>query len=159
VTSLTIISGDATQPTATRPKIIAHVCNDRGGWGRGFVAAVSRRWTAPEQAYRRWHHADDFGLGAVQLVAVAADLWVANMVAQHGYRTANNPNPIRYPALRSCLTVLAEHAQRLNATVHMPRIGTGLAGGSWELIEPLITATLLAAGVATTVYQLPEPGQ
>ncbi|MEV6001124.1 Appr-1-p processing protein, partial [Streptomyces griseomycini] len=25
-------------------KVIAHVCNDIGGWGKGFVLAVSRRW-------------------------------------------------------------------------------------------------------------------
>jgi hypothetical protein len=40
----------------------------------------------------------------------------------------------------------------LSASVHLPRIGCGLAGGRWELIEPLITATLCARDIATTVY-------
>jgi hypothetical protein len=26
----------------------------------------------------------------------------------------------------------------LRATIHMPRIGCGLAGGKWESVEPLI---------------------
>ena len=40
----------------------------------------------------------------------------------------------------------------LGASVHMPRIGCGLAGGKWERIEPLIERTLLARAVPTTVY-------
>ena len=84
---LRIVKGDATAPQGEGNKIIAHVCNDRGGWGKGFVLAISRRWPEPERTYRQWHRGrvgDDFGLGTVQLVAVQPDLWVANMVAQHG---------------------------------------------------------------------------
>ena len=43
VTPLRIIKGDATRPQASGPKIIAHICNDLGGWGKGFVVAISRR--------------------------------------------------------------------------------------------------------------------
>ena len=34
----------------------------------------------------------------------------------------------------------------------MPRIGCGLAGGKWSVVEPLIEQQLVAAGVAVTVY-------
>ncbi|WP_261986759.1 hypothetical protein [Actinomadura sp. HBU206391] len=53
VEPLRIIKGDATSPQAKGPKIITHVCNDRGGWGKGFVLAISRRWPEPEREYRR----------------------------------------------------------------------------------------------------------
>ncbi|RAJ47078.1 hypothetical protein K353_00279 [Kitasatospora sp. SolWspMP-SS2h] len=43
---------------------------------------------------------------------------------------------------------------RLGASVHMPRIGCGLAGGRWERIEPLVTDRLTARGVPVTVYDL-----
>ena len=92
VTALTIVRGDATSPQAKGPKIIAHICNDLGGWGKGFVVAVSRRWPEPERDYRQWHRdraRNDFGLGAVRLVPVLPGLWVANMVAQHGMRTGS----------------------------------------------------------------------
>jgi hypothetical protein len=36
----------------TRQLGIAHVCNDRGGWGKGFVMAISQRWPQPEMEYR-----------------------------------------------------------------------------------------------------------
>jgi hypothetical protein len=50
---------------------------------------------------------------------------------------------------------LAAKARELNATVHMPRIGCGLAGGTWERIEPLIQRTLIDAGIEAHVYDLP----
>lgn len=76
VVPLRIVRGDATSPQARGPKIIAHICNDLGGWGKGFVLAVSRRWPEPERAYRQWHRersGNDFGLGAVQLIQVRPD--------------------------------------------------------------------------------------
>ncbi|WP_412076980.1 macro domain-containing protein [Streptomyces xanthophaeus] len=152
---LRIIAGDATSPQAKGPKIIAHVCNDLGGWGKGFVLAVSKRWSEPEAAYRAWHRGrsgNDFGLGAVQLVRVQPDVWVANMVGQRGIRTGSGGPPIRYDAVRRCLDALAGHALELGASVHMPRIGCGLAGGRWTRIEPLIADTLGARGVEVTVY-------
>ncbi|UGT44358.1 macro domain-containing protein [Nocardia yamanashiensis] len=155
VETLRIIKGDATCPQAKGPKVIAHVCNDLGGWGKGFVLAVSKRWAEPERAYREWHRGragNDFGLGATQLVQVREDIWVANMVAQRGIRRGSGGVPIRYDAVAQCLSAVAEHAVRLGASVHMPRIGCGLAGGKWERIEPIIADTLSARQVAVTVY-------
>jgi hypothetical protein len=85
--TLRVIKGDATSPQAKGRKIIAHICNDLGGWGKGFVLTISKRWPEPERAYRHWHRdraGNDFGLGATQLVQVRPDTWVANMLAQHG---------------------------------------------------------------------------
>ena len=42
------VIGDATAPEGEGPKVIVHVCNDIGGWGRGFVVALSKRWDKPE---------------------------------------------------------------------------------------------------------------
>ncbi|MEV4004425.1 macro domain-containing protein [Actinomadura sp. NPDC049753] len=152
------VTGDATSPQAKGPKIIAHICNNRGGWGKGFVLAISKRWPEPEAAYRRWHRdraGNDFELGAVQLVQVARDIWVANMIGQHGIKTSRSSGPpIRYDAVRQCLHHLAAHATRLGATIHMPRIGTGLAGGRWERIEPLITSELTDHGIPVTIYDV-----
>ena len=87
MTTITYLKGDATCPQAKGVKIVGHVCNDIGGWGKGFVLAVSRRWAEPEAAYRQWHatgKAGGFGLGAVQYVQVEPYIWVANMVGQRG---------------------------------------------------------------------------
>lgn len=154
--TLTFIRGDATSPHGAGPKIIAHVCNDLGRWGKGFVLAVSKRWPQPEAEYRAWAASDagGFALGAIQLVEVSPRLWVANMVGQHGLRGTPKRPPIRYDAVERCLEQLGEKARELGASVHMPRIGCGLAGGKWEEIEPIVRRTLVDRGVSVVVYDL-----
>lgn len=123
--------------------MIAHICNDRGGWGKGFVLALSKKWPEPEQYYRRWYASKKlFDLGAIQVVEVRPSLWVVNMIAQHGYKAGSNGPPIRYDALKKCLESLNIEAGGFGASIHMPKIGTGLAGGKWELIEPIIQEAL-----------------
>jgi O-acetyl-ADP-ribose deacetylase (regulator of RNase III) len=155
VPPLTIIKGDATSPQAKGRKVIAHVCNDLGGWGKGFVLAISRRWPEPERDFRDWHRhraGNDFGLGATRLVQVTWDTWVANMVGQRGIRRGSGGPPIRYDALERCLATLADQVEGLGASVHMPRIGCGLAGGNWDRVEPLISRTMCVRGIPVTVY-------
>lgn len=149
------VRGDATVPSVKGVKVIAHVCIDLGGWGKGFVLAISRRWPEPEAAYRAWHRdraANDFGLGAVQLVRVEPYAWVANMIGQCGTRTGSKGAPVRYEAIDTALETLAERAGDLGATVHMPRIGCGLAGGEWSRVEPLVEERLIRRGIQATVY-------
>jgi O-acetyl-ADP-ribose deacetylase (regulator of RNase III) len=149
------IRGDATVPSVKGVKMIAHVCNDIGGWGKGFVLALSRRWPDPEAAYRSWHRqraSNDFGLGAVQFIQVEPYVWVANMVGQRGIRTGSKGVPVRYEAIDAALDKVAARAAELGASVHMPRIGCGLAGGKWPRVEPLINERLVKRGIAVTVY-------
>ncbi|MCX4820659.1 macro domain-containing protein [Streptomyces sp. NBC_01142] len=149
------VRGDATAPQGKGVKLIAHVCNDLGGWGKGFVLAISRRWPEPEAAYRRWHRErarNDFGLGAAQFVRAGRYVWVANMVGQRGMRTGSKGVPVRYEAIDAALASVGDKAVELGASVHMPRIGCGLAGGQWSRIEPLISERLTARGISVTVY-------
>ncbi|MGW3160412.1 macro domain-containing protein [Streptomyces sp. NPDC001089] len=155
MSEITYVRGDATVPSAGGVRLIAHVCNDIGGWGRGFVLALSRRWPEPERAYRAWYRDrahNDFGLGAAQFVQVEPSLWVANLIGQRGVRSRGAGVPVRYEAIDTALGRLADRAAGLDASVHMPRIGCGLAGGTWARVEPLVTGRLAARGIAVTVY-------
>jgi len=146
-------TADATQPRGDGPRIIVHICNDGGGWGKGFVVALSKRWPQPEAEYRAWYKSGEgFALGAVQFVNVEDELWVANLVGQRGTRPVKNVPPVRYDAIRDGLAKVASFARERQASVHMPRIGCGLAGGTWDQVEPLIEATFTTRGVAVTVY-------
>ena len=167
------VTGDATRPPAgPGPKIIAHVCNDAGGWGAGFVVALSRRWSEPERAYRAWFKKETtdalhkvtgkFALGESQIVSVqgsmsilgtetAGSVHVLNMVAQEGFGPSKEPR-IRYPALALCLRHLDRFASDLGATVHAPRIGCGLGGGEWERVAALVSRLV---ETRVFVYDLP----
>jgi len=157
--AINYIKGDATAPGGEGNKIIAHVCNDIGNWGRGFVLAISKRWPAPEREFKKWYRSGEiFALGEVIFVQVEKDCWVANMVGQHDIKRkgdrADKFPPIRYEAIEKALSKLAVFANNIKASVHMPRIGVGLAGGTWDKIEPLIIQELAAKGIAVTVYDL-----
>jgi len=148
--------GDATQPVGSGNKIIVHVCNDIGGWGKGFVMAISKRWKGPEQSYRSWFTSkNNFGLGEVQLIQVDPAIWVANLIGQRNIRPdSNGIPPIRYEAVAAGLEKVAQFATENDASVHMPRIGCGLAGGTWEKMEPIIKSALTEKGIKVVVYDL-----
>lgn len=160
------VQGDATRPATSGPVIIAHVCNDAGGWGAGFVLAISKRWKSPESQYRLWSKnklpgAPPFALGEVLFVPVDHNTVIANMIGQHGIRRPSTadlttPPPIRYDAVDCALAQVGEEALRLGASVHMPRIGCGLAGGTWDRIEPPLQTRLCGRGIAVTVYDFPS---
>lgn len=116
-----------------------HVCNDIGGRGRSFVLALSKRWIQPEADYRLWHQdrqRNGFAVRAVQFVRFEPDLWVANL------RREGNEPPIRHEAIEDSLRHVADRAIQIAASVRVPRIGCGLAGGTWDRIEPIIMRTL-----------------
>ncbi len=153
------IKGDATLPMMGEGyKIIAHICNNVGRWGRGFVIPLGQRYPEAKRQYSDWvrialaNATPESLLGKIQVVPVAQDLSIVNMIAQHKIRDINNPTPIKYEALKSCLKQLATLARAKHASVHMPKIGSGLAGGNWSIIRAMINVEL--AGIMVYVYSL-----
>jgi O-acetyl-ADP-ribose deacetylase (regulator of RNase III) len=156
--SIRYVLGDATNPASPGNQIIAHCCNDAGYWNAGFVRALSTRYHQPERDYRRWAQTNapiPFALGQVQFVKVRPGLCVANIIGQHGIRSKSNLRPIRYDALKHGLIRVRHLALAHHASVHMPRLGAGLAGGDWPVIEGIVLDELCAFGVNVTVYDLP----
>jgi len=150
------IFGSALEPIS-KPAIICHICNNVGAWGAGFVIAISRKWDKPEASYRKWYKSGyNWELGNVQFVKVENDIHIANMIAQNNISFNSGSAPIDYKAVRKSLIKLATKATLLNATVHMPRIGCGLAGGKWNEIEVIINETLIARNIPVYVYTLEQ---
>lgn len=219
---VTYIKGDATCVQATDGlRIIAHVCNNVGGFGSGFAACIAKKWPLVKVRYKLWHkrateytkfdagqdvtgtglrcdqcgkEAEYFGgqdvdgspltlcnehniqmmpLGEIQLVRVEDDhgiIFVANMVAQDRYVNRDNPVALRYDHLMTCLMKLGNWVRRykkvrvpmhihkpdsLRVTIHMPRIGCGLAGGEWSVVSKCVEG-LLGTSYNVYVYDLIE---
>ena len=137
LSNIRYVFGDAAYPdVSSGPVMLAHVCNDVG-------------------------KILDDRLGQICFDSTPADadhIILVNMVAQHGVGTSQIR--VSYPALHKCLKMLAEVAKEGMGgpmiPVHMPRIGCGLAGGRWEVVEPIIRETLVRAGVEVVVYDLPQ---
>jgi O-acetyl-ADP-ribose deacetylase (regulator of RNase III) len=121
-----------------RPLIIAHVVNDVGGWGRGFVVPLAKRWPQARSAYKRgWRK---HRLGDVQYVEVEDTVTVANMFAQHGL--GRGQRRLRYGALRAALQDVAKYARNKGARIQMPKVGCGLAGGRWDTVRGIVEEEL-----------------
>lgn len=144
------IIGDATNPIGEGNKIITHITNDIGGWGKGFVLSLSKKWKEPELFF----HDNTQCLRNVQFVNVTNDITVANMCAQQGIYWKNGIPPIRYEALKNCLQQVATYALQHNATIHAPRFGAGLAGGDWNIIQEMINEHVCSHGISVYIYDL-----
>jgi hypothetical protein len=148
--------GNALEPRGKGNHLIGQVVNDKtANWGGGgFAVAVRRQWPEVQAQFKAWA-ADrtNLRLGAVHIAEVSSDLAVVSMIAQHGYGPSPRPR-IRYAALEIGLEALFADAHERHASVHVPRLGAGEAGGSWSLIEELLNEKLVRRGIEVTVYDL-----
>ena len=151
--AIAFVKGDVTSPQGEGKKIICHVCNDIGLMGAGVAAAIASKWPIVKKHYLEMKK-DGYVLGSVQVIKIGEDLSVANMIGQHGVRSAWNPHPVRYDAIRTCLQKLKAVSKDRGASLHMPKIGSGLVGGDWSLILPLVEKELSDEGVLVTVYDI-----
>ena len=152
------IRGDALEPRGSGRKIIAQIVNDKTpNWGAGFARAVRNKYPLVQKDFKEWavSHPDEASLGNTHESYIFDDLSIVHMIAQHGYGESAKPR-IRYAALRNCLYQLKAIALANSASVHMPRIGTGYAGGNWGYILELIDEILVRNGVDVTIYTIPD---
>jgi hypothetical protein len=152
------VRGSALKPRGAEPRIVVQIVNDKtANWGgAGFAQALRGAWPKVQEDFQKWATAnrDDFRLGSVRWCTAESGVQVASVVAQKGYGESSRPR-IRYAALREGLVEITRVARETNASMHMPRIGAGQAGGSWTIIEDVIRRTCCDAGVQVTVYDLP----
>ena len=95
---------------------------------------------------------DDAAVWGVLVVSAGGDCWVAHLCAQRGVGAVKRR--LDYVALGCCLITLEEALPRFSQrpTVVMPRIGCGLAGGDWAVVQPLLERRL----PDSVVYSLPR---
>jgi len=159
--ALHYLEGDVTEPVKTgMERVVAHVCNDIGAWGRGVSGAIGARWPLAEKAYRS-KRSEGYRRGTNIDVAVSTHdggLSVCNMVAQRGIVGPGNPHPLDYDALEACMKDLADYLDhRLQiVTIHAPKFGSGLARGNWPRIEEMINQHWIDRGYPVFVYT-PQP--
>lgn len=133
--AITNIKGDL---LATKVTIRCHQVNCRGAMGAGIAKQIRNKYPEVYEPYKAL--CKQFGsklLGEVQFVACYDGTVIANLFAQDDWSTDRVQTNMQ--ALEECLQKVAAFAAKTGATVGVPRLmGAGLAGGDWNLIEPLI---------------------
>lgn len=139
--------------------IIPHVCNNINSFGAGFASAVAKNYPQVKQNFHLL--GNQAVLGHCQFVPVYKDkkfnhqIIFANMIAQNGIVSSNNPRPLNYYALGRCMANVASYIKQnfdneTKVQIHAPKFGSGLAGGNWNFISELITD--LWSHIPTFIY-------
>lgn len=157
ISNIYTVKGDATEPRGEGNKIIVQIVNTNAGLGMGFGKAMSTKYPESKEAVDNWKkNKKSFRLGDSQLLKLADDIWVCQILAQDGLHPKNGQIPLKYESLYKGISMLLEHAKALDATVHMPMIGTGQAMGDWDIIQSIISQELIQNNIDVSVYVLPK---
>ena len=153
--------GSALDPRGNDNRLVCQMVNDKARkWGGGIARRAGQKFPQAEQEFADWIVQKPLTerLGKVHISSSFNGITIASLVAQAGFGKSNLPR-IRYGALEKCLRSVADFAREGNLSIHMPRIGTGAAGGTWEAIVEIIDECLVAEGFFVTVYDVPPRRQ
>jgi len=152
-----VVHGNVLEPRNGGKKILCQLVNDKAlAWGGGVARKMAARFPQAEAVFKEKivRLPPRSRLGQVIIAQVNDEIAVASLIAQEGYGPSLFPR-IRYASVRVCLEAVARHAKETGASIHMPRIGTGSAGGDWGTIVEMIDDVMVRAGLSVTVYESP----
>lgn len=127
--------------------LIAHGTNSLGVMGSGFAKQVKELYPNVYKEYSKAFVDNKLELGYIQIIPAIdsenREFYIANCVTQKGYGLTIQH--VNYDAVRECMSGLNAHmkwATKLRAGfwthIAMPKIGAGLGGGDWNIIETII---------------------
>lgn len=128
-------------------RLIAHGCNARGVMNSGVAKRVRELYPDASTQYRDYCKAGILPPGEIHIYVANESRIIANLITQpdFGYEGMRY---ISYDALTTACETLDKHCERLAIhDIAMPRIGAGLGGGNWEVIESIIETSFQYARV------------
>ena len=152
-----VVHGDILKPQGSGKKIVFQLVNDKAyRWGGGVARKFAKLYPDAEMIFKDalMEIPQNNRLGKVVYSRADDKITIASLIAQEGYGRSQFPR-IRYVALRQCLENIAIYAQDLGASIHLPKIGTGAAGGDWGIIEEMLDDTMVRSGLSVIVYEVP----
>lgn len=120
--------------------IIGHSVNCVGAFGAGVAGQIKNKWPEVYRAYATKYLDEGWKLGDVQIVMLEkVNKMVANLATQKGYGYPKDGKVfVSYEHLGEAVARLLHYAQWKGYSVALPKIGAGLAGGNWNIIEQII---------------------
>jgi O-acetyl-ADP-ribose deacetylase (regulator of RNase III) len=134
-----VIVGNAL--TVTRG-IIVHGCNCKGVMGSGIARSVRELYPQAFGVYHNEFSKNGLKLGNITFAKCENDeKWIVNAQTQDGCGT--DKRYVDYEAVYQCFEKVRDFAEVLQergivVPIVFPKIGAGLAGGNWMIIETMI---------------------
>lgn len=128
------VNGDLLDVTSG---IIVHGCNAQGVMESGVAKAVKQKYPGAFRTCQDVHQNTTGGLKLGEVVwYVRDDIKIANAITQEFYCTEKRH--VNYAAVVKCFTEVIGYANTMKLDIYFPKIGAGLGGGDWGIIEQLI---------------------
>jgi len=121
-------------------KVLVHGCNCQGQMGSGVALLIRQIYPKAHKEYvdhcAKFKDKKSDLLGTIQVVD-CGDKIIINSFTQLDFGTGRQQ--VDYDALRNCFRLLNEYAKKNDIKeIVMPKIGSGLGGGSWDVISKII---------------------
>ncbi len=154
---ITYVKGDL---FAANERAVAHGCNCHGVMGAGVAAIVRDRFPV---AYNRYKMAcditKDFYPGVAQPVSCDVPNWDTggtDVTTVYNLATQNAPGAnAKYDYVEGALRNMRRHMLHVgNSRIAMPKIGAGIGGLEWEMVEQVINSVFGSEAFMVVVYEL-----
>lgn len=143
--------------------VIAHQCNCFCNMGKGIAPQIKKNFPEAWKADMKTTKGDQRKLGLVTHAtnnSYKKPIVIYNLYGQYDYKKVafKGGRNTEYNALRSSLKLMAlnleleEILYRNDVKIGLPKIGAGLGGGDWSIIEKIIEEELSDFDV--TIYEL-----
>lgn len=126
--------------------IIVHGANAQGVMGSGVAKVVKEKYPECFAEYRREYESLGLDLGSIvwwnsdmenrKNTPLPQLLFIANGITQKFYGT--DKRHVNYVAIADVFKEVIRQAKSIKLDVHFPKIGAGLGGGDWNIIEAII---------------------
>jgi O-acetyl-ADP-ribose deacetylase (regulator of RNase III) len=141
------LEGDLIQAPQT---VIVHGCNNRGVMGSGVARQIRARWPLAYEVYNIQFAQAGLALGSLVNVQTEDGKIIVNAITQDGFG-GDGAMYVSYDAIEQCFIALNDYMRDWNLQeAALPRIGAGLGGGDWQVIEQIINST--ATNYTPVVY-------
>lgn len=132
-------------------EVIVHGCNCFCTMGAGIALQIKNRYPDAYSSDRRTHSGDKNKLGTYS-ISSGKDLRkfdIINAYTQYGYSRYNVE--INYEAVRNVFRLVKKDFGYKR--IGIPKIGCGLAGGNWNIIESIIDNEMIDSDITCVVFQ------
>ncbi len=128
--------------------VLVHVANCFHVMGAGFAKSLREIYPEVYAVDLKTKKGSRRKLGTISICKPNKELTIVNMYAQFQYG-GDTPH-LNNDALRDCLREVRSKFK--GKRIGMPKIGSGLANGNWEIIKKIIGIELYGENVAIVEY-------
>ena len=130
--------------------VIAHGCNCFLTFGAGIAPQIKKAFPEAYEVDCATVSGDESKMGTITYTIETTPI-VVNIYSQFDTKGRRSGNmDLDYDALRSGIKMMKRKFS--GKTFGMPRLGSGLAGGSWEIIEKIIEEEMMGEYVTIVNY-------